>query len=148
MWTWKHNCSKAKITSAGVNALHIIPRIEILTGGYKLLETVSAVTLVSIERDVHLADRLISLSANGVISIKDGYVWDGATCAIDTADFILGSLVHDALYHLIRVNAVPASMRLNADKTLCILLKKAGMSWFRRMYVYYMVRLFGRKAVG
>jgi hypothetical protein len=36
------------------------------------------------------------------IYIAEDYAWDGATCAIDSPDFMRGSLIHDVMYQLIR----------------------------------------------
>jgi len=45
----------------------------------------------------------IDLDKNGTLTIKKGYAWDGASgIAIDTCNFMRGSLVHDALYQLMR----------------------------------------------
>ena len=63
-------------------------------------------------------DRWISIE-NGVLYIGDGYAWDGPSGpALDTRDAMRGSLVHDALYQLIREGLLPSSAREDADKLL------------------------------
>lgn len=81
----------------------------------------------------------------GAITVKQGYCWDGASCAIDTADFMIPSLVHDALYQLIRLQHVETKHRLSADRILKDLCLLYGMSRFRANYVYFAVRMFGGK---
>lgn len=79
------------------------------------------------------------------VTVKKGYCWDGASCAIDTHSFMVSSLVHDALYQLMRLQIIPDSYRENADKILKDLCLKYGMSKIRANYVYVAVRLFGGK---
>ena len=56
------------------------------------------------------------------------------------------SLVHDALYQLIRLGACPLSKRKQVDKLFLNLLKKNKVNFIRRWYFYLAVRLFGKKA--
>lgn len=82
--------------------------------------------------------------ANDAINIRDKYQWDGASGpAIDTDDWMLASLVHDALYQLLRERKLPMACRKNADKQMLDLLKAAGMPWWRRGYSYIGVRIAG-----
>ena len=84
------------------------------------------------------------LSRNGWLQIAEGYSWDGASGpAIDTKDFMIPSLVHDALYQLIREGLLHPRFRKNADLTLRALCKQQGMNVFRRWYCYLSVRIFG-----
>jgi hypothetical protein len=88
------------------------------------------------------------ITVNGdKITIKSGYCWDGASCAIDTKDFMVASLVHDALYQLIRLEYVSKDKRKLADLILNELCLKYGMSKFRASYVYWAVRTFGGKHI-
>ena len=53
----------------------------------------------------------------GRIIIKKGYAWDGASGpTIDTKSSMRASLVHDALYQLIRLKLLPFSYKAIADK--------------------------------
>jgi hypothetical protein len=92
----------------------------------------------------------ISLDCDGVLFIKKGYAWDGPSGpAFDTPAFMRGSLVHDALYQLIRAERIdPRSSRKKADKILRNICKEDGMSRFRRWYVYWGLRMFGGQAAG
>ena len=85
----------------------------------------------------------IVLSKDGMLNISRGYAWDGATGAIDSKSIIRGSLVHDALYQLIREGHLDKSFRKQADETLRDLCIEDGMSKFRATYVYAAVRFFG-----
>lgn len=89
----------------------------------------------------------LKLSDQGDLTIKKSYAWDGPsgpTC--DTLNFMRGSLVHDALYQLIRLRKLPYRYKAIAD----LLLKKHcledGMSRFRSAYVYWAVKYFGGAA--
>ncbi len=49
--------------------------------------------------------KFLSLSSEGALPIKKFYAWDGPSGpTIDTRDFMRGSLVHDALYQLMRLD--------------------------------------------
>jgi len=54
---------------------------------------------------INLPARIITdfmhIDCGGSLCIREGYSWDGPSGpAIDTVDFMRGSLVHDALYQL------------------------------------------------
>lgn len=89
----------------------------------------------------------IMLDASGLLSIESCYAWDGATGAIDTANFMRGSLAHDALYQLMREGLLPLECRKAADDLLISLCKEDGMWPIRRAYVMAAVRAFGGIAV-
>lgn len=89
----------------------------------------------------------IRLESDGTISITAGYAWDGPSGpTIDTPDFMRGSLVHDALYQLIREGHLPQAARAQADETLREICLEDGMPRVRADYVYAAVRAFGGMA--
>ncbi len=89
----------------------------------------------------------ISLSPLGFLSIRKGYAWDGPSGpTIDTKNFMRGSLVHDALYQLIREGLLPLSERENADAELRRICLEDGMSAVRAWWVFQGVRIFGDTA--
>lgn len=91
--------------------------------------------------------KYIKLTANGTLTILQGYAWDGASGpAIDTDNFMQGSLIHDALYQLIRDGLLDPYFREQSDIELRKACRKDGMSRIRSMCVYYAVRLFGNYA--
>ena len=66
---------------------------------------------------------------------------------IHTKDFMRGSLVHDALYQLMRDGQLDAGeWRKQADKELRRLCREDGMNPLRAAWVYAAVQLFARKA--
>ncbi|HHX8347133.1 TPA: DUF1353 domain-containing protein [Vibrio diabolicus] len=86
----------------------------------------------------------LSLSKQGVLTIKKGYAWDGASGpALDTKNIMKASLVHDALYQLMREEVLPQSTRKHADMLLREICLEKGMSSFRATYIYYGVRVVG-----
>lgn len=115
---------------------------------YQLVEDYDIKTdlkpLMSIRRGLV---KLLSLSPDGVLSIGKYYAWDGPSGpTIDTRDFMRGSLVHDALYQLMREGVLDYKVhRKRADEILRKLCLKDGMCSFRAWYVYQMVHIFGTK---
>jgi hypothetical protein len=86
----------------------------------------------------------LKLDADGKLEVGEGYAWDGPSGpTIDTLNFMRGSLVHDALYQLIRIEEIPPRYREYADLLLKKMCLEDGMSKFRAEYVYQAVRLFG-----
>jgi len=89
----------------------------------------------------------IILNTSGMLEIKKGYAWDGASgIAIDTKNFMRGSLVHDALYQLMREGWLPQDFREKADKILRTIVKEDGMSSIRAWWVYTAVRKQGKRS--
>ena len=60
---------------------------------------------------------------------------------------MIASLVHDAMYQLIRVGKMGEHHREDADTILRELCLKAGMPVWRANYVFWAVRLFGGKHI-
>ena len=84
---------------------------------------------------VDISTDWISLSKEGILSIRSGYAWDGPSGpTIDTKNTMRGSLVHDALYQLMREGHISDAeeVRILADDELDAILKEDGMSSFRR----------------
>ena len=73
-----------------------------------------------------------------------GYAWDGPSGpTFDTPAFMRGSLIHDALYQLIREKHLRPEFRVVADKILYDILREDGMSLIRAKIAYRGVRWFG-----
>jgi hypothetical protein len=84
---------------------------------------------------------------DSILTIKKQYSWDGPSGpTIDTKNFMKGSLIHDALYQMMRLGYIPESYRKEADKILRYICIEEGMSRFRAWYVYVAVRLFAGKS--
>ncbi|RHX92031.1 hypothetical protein [Leptospira stimsonii] len=90
----------------------------------------------------------LELSPDGLLKIDSGYAWDGPSGpTIDTKNFMRGSLVHDALYQLMREEKLDRKRyRESADKILKEICLEDGMSSFRANYVYQFVRRFGESS--
>lgn len=92
-------------------------------------------------------DTYLELDTNGTLRINKGYAWDGASGpAIDTKTIMRGSLIHDALYQLMRAGKLGQQWREQADKELRTACLRDGMWRIRAWWVYLAVRLFAKKA--
>ena len=90
-------------------------------------------------RDCFCKTPFIELTAEGRIIIKKGYAWDGASGpTIDTKSSMRASLVHDALYQLIRLKLLPFSYKAIADKNFYNICLQDGM-WKWRAKLWYKV---------
>ena len=89
----------------------------------------------------------VRLGRRGKLKIRAGYAWDGARGpAIDTRDFMRASLVHDALYQLMRAGELDhRHWRPWADRVLRDLVIADGMGSFRASYVHTLARWFGAR---
>jgi hypothetical protein len=81
----------------------------------------------------------------GLVYIRKGYEWDGPSGpAIDTDNFMDGSLIHDLLYQLMREGHLPRTpYRLWADNEMFRQCKKDNMSLPRRCWTWLGVRIGG-----
>lgn len=113
---------------------------------YQLMREYKYQTTIRLNHDVKIQG-FITLSSGGLLIISKGYAWDGPSGpTIDTKSFMRGSLVHDALYQLMRLKLLSVSLKDTADKLLRQICREAGMCWFRTWYVYWGVKLFARSA--
>jgi len=88
----------------------------------------------------------ISLTEDGVLRIAKGYAWDGASCFPDLETILRPSLVHDALYQLMREKLLPQQYRDKADRLLQSMCIQCGMSHFLAWSVYQGVKWGGKQA--
>jgi hypothetical protein len=104
-------------------------------------------TTIRLNHDIKIQG-FIALSSTGLLTISKGYAWDGPSGpTIDTNNFMRGSLVHDALYQLMRMKLLSVTLKDLADHLLRQICREVGMCWFRAWYVYWGVRLFAKSAV-
>lgn len=115
---------------------------------YKYQLKADYVSDIGIKPDRPLDMEYVALSEGGKITIRSGYAWDGPSGpTIDTLNFMRGSLVHDALYQLMRERKLDAdAYKDQADRVLQRMCKDDGMSSLRAWGVYHAVRVFGRPA--
>jgi len=107
---------------------------------YNLHSEVQYSTGLTVENPKNLG--LLEIDSNGLITIRIGYSWDGPSGpTIDTKNFMRGSLVHDALYQLMREGVLNQEDRERADEILRDICIEDGMSKTRAWYVYKAVRI-------
>lgn len=86
----------------------------------------------------------VALDADGTLHVKAGYAWDGASGPIEQSAHVLrGSLVHDALYQLMREGKLDQSYRESADMALKQCCIDDGMSHWYAQAIFSAVREFG-----
>ena len=89
----------------------------------------------------------LTIRPDGYLLIQPGYAWDGATGCPDFNSILYPSLIHDAMYQLMREGVLNSETdRKIADQLLRDLCIKKGMGKAVAMLVYYAVRLFAEKA--
>lgn len=82
-----------------------------------------------------------------ILTVKAGYVWDGATSAIDSDNFMSPSLVHDVLYQAIREGSLDEIWKKDSDTELKKMCLQRGMSSFRAWYIHFAVDKFGGSSI-
>lgn len=90
----------------------------------------------------------VHLNTQGNLLVKKGYAWDGPSGpVIDTEKNMRASLVHDALYQLMRGQHLSTrSHRKTADQIFKDMCKEDGVSNFRASVYYKALRQFGKPA--
>ena len=90
----------------------------------------------------------IDLTSDGRLTLKKGYAWDGPSGpTFDTRNFMRGSLVHDALYQLMREQHLDREIyRKPADMLLRLMCCQDGMWSVRAWWVYLAVRWWANPA--
>lgn len=122
------------------------PYIE-YKSGYKYQIISEHEVEIAIKPEEDIITDYIELYTNGKLIMKKGYAWDGPSGpTVDTHTFMRGSLVHDALYQLIRNNKLSQDAREDADRELRKICRKDGMTNLRASCVYWAVRWFGSSA--
>ena len=87
----------------------------------------------------------LKLDADGTLEVRKTYAWDGPSGpAPDVPCLMRASLVHDALYQLIRERAIPFELRDLADRLLQGIAREDGLPRPLAAAAYWAVRLFGR----
>jgi len=90
-----------------------------------------------------ISTRYITLTIDGLLTIHQGYCWDGPSGpSVDTKNFMRGSLIHDALYQLMREEELPQEERYLADRILMQACLQDGMCKIRAWYVFESVKKF------
>ena len=113
---------------------------------YQLAE--ACVIDISILPNTDIKTDYIELDIIGQLTIKKGYAWDGPSGpVVDTEENMRGSLVHDALYQLMRIDLLKTrSFRKIADRVFRDLCKEDGVSGYRANIWYRALRKFAKPA--
>jgi hypothetical protein len=123
-------------------------RIRYRSGFKYVLLDDYALYLQHVRPEQDIVTEYVTLSRSGRLWIRHGYAWDGPsgpTC--DSHDSMRGSLVHDALYQLIREGLLDRDVHRDpADRELRDICVEDGMSAFRAGLWFDAVRKFGQKA--
>ena len=116
--------------------------------GYKYQLKESYTVAIDIKPSLPINTEYIDLDVAGNLTIRKGYAWDGPSGpTIDTLTFMRGSLVHDALYQLMRESRLDhVEYRESADRILQRICKEDGMWSLRAWWVYQGVRIFADPA--
>lgn len=117
--------------------------------GYKYQLSENYVTNIDLKPEQEdIETRYIDLTTEGKLTIKGGYAWDGPSGpTFDTLNFMRGSLVHDALYQLMRNEKLDKEMfREPADRLLQSMCREDGMGWLRTKWVYWALHNWGDPA--
>ncbi len=95
-----------------------------------------------------IVTEFIDLDTNGELVVKNAYAWDGPSGpVIDTPENMRASLVHDALYQLMRNEELRArTHRKTADKLFRDICKEDAVSSLRANVYYRALRKFGKPA--
>ena len=116
--------------------------------GYKYQLVATYEVRVGVVPELQVVSDYIDLSTDGILTIKKGYAWDGPSGpTLDSRNFMRGSLVHDALYQLIRHEFLQTHWKDTADRELQRMCREDGMSAIRAWWVYRGVKWFGKPAV-
>lgn len=85
----------------------------------------------------------IRLTAGGTLTVRSGYAWDGPSGPIlDTPQHMRGSLVHDALYQLMRAGLLNRTgHRRQADRLFANMCRQDGVAaWWAKGYYHALQR--------
>ena len=117
-------------------------------GGYKYQLKAQYTMIVDIKPVVAIRLEYVQLECDGRLTITTSYAWDGPSGpTVDTKSFMRASLVHDALYQLMREGGLDRlAWRDVADRTLQQICLEDGM-WPAFAWIAYQgVRLFANPA--
>lgn len=113
---------------------------------YQLAEDYAVEILIRPKKDIRTD--FIDLDVTGRLLIKQAYAWDGPSGPVkDTPDNMRASLVHDALYQLMRNKHLNTrTHRKTADVQFQIICREDGVSGRTANLWYRGLRKFGKPA--
>ena len=103
---------------------------------------------ISVKPKSNIETEFIDLDTDGNLTVKNSYAWDGPSGPVkDTDENMRASLVHDALYQLMRNDKLKSrTHRKAADQEFKDICKADGVSNFRVSVYYKVLRKFGKPA--
>jgi hypothetical protein len=113
--------------------------------GYKYQLAADFGITTSIKPNKDIETPFITLFKNGFLVIRKGYAWDGTSGpVIDTHENLRASLVHDALYQLMRRRKISFKKhRDKADRLFMKMCKQDGLSSLRARIYYEVLKRCG-----
>jgi hypothetical protein len=113
-------------------------------GGYKYQLRYDYAVDTGIRPEKIIKTEYLLLTSEGGLTIRRGYAWDGPSGpTLDSANFMRGSLVHDAFYQLMREGHLDKkTSRKKVDLLLYRMCRDDGMCWLRAQWVYIGVHYF------
>lgn len=117
---------------------------------YQLLEDYQIKTEITGRLCRYYRDHFLKITKAGYLTILKGYAWDGTSGP--TPDWpekhvMRASLVHDALYQLLKKKVIDKAWRKYADYLFKEILIADGMWKWRAAYYHWAVRKFGKFCV-
>jgi hypothetical protein len=95
-----------------------------------------------------ISTRYLIMWPDGRLFVRPHYAWDGPSGpTFDTKSFMRGSLIHDALYQLMRGGLIDKKHRKQADLLLKKICLEDHMPKWRAWYVYHAVRWFAKDSI-
>jgi hypothetical protein len=108
-------------------------------GGYEL--TREAIFQTEVYPEARVVIPKATLDVDGVLRLEPGFQSDGASCAIDSPDFMRGAFAHDALCDMYQLEKpMPKDWNPKALSLLNRLCREDGMWPARRWWVRQAVR--------
>ena len=129
--------------------VHIMPKPYIeYRSGYKYQLASDYSIKISIKPKKDIDTKFIKLDTKGNLTIIDGYAWDGPSGpVIDRKENMRASLVHDALYQLMRHRKLTAKAHKDkADKIFKKICIEDGISKKTAAIYYYGLKIGGKPA--
>ena len=119
--------------------------------GYRYISQESFVVNVGSDLHAPTTAKFASIVAES-LCIMPGYAWDGASFILFTwfgtpTRWLVPSLVHDALYQMIREGLLDRQYREAVDRLFRAMLIERGVWRLVAWAAYYAVRVFGNFAV-
>ena len=115
--------------------------------GYKYQLASDYALVINIIPDENKVSEFIHLDTTGKLTVKNGYAWDGTSGpVIDSDQNMRASLVHDALYQLMRQSLISQDNKKKADKVFRRLCKEDGVSGFVAQIYYLGLKIGGKRS--